>query len=527
MLVVAGCRSHTPVCDGADCKATGSGAADGVAGAGSTPDNAAGAGGAAAREPECTSDSDCTRGTACDGVERCVEGRCQDGQAPRCDHGTECDPNSIDGACVYTEQSPWLLITFDERVVGLPRHLLGSMPLATLAESRDKKLSPFYLATWSPSGADALVITQEPEQGLSLARLQFGSGLPAPLAPFENLPDWFPTAEVGTTFASDGSRMAVDEWTQGSLFIVDLEDPPLPTQLAESNISGFCEDPKTWLSPRGLASIVNGKVAVQEPGGVLSPDARWLAQIGPDAALVPCTIGAERLPLGFGANLFFSPDAHFLAAELDDGSLRVFSLRDSTQPAEVWTHPQAKFRNFSGDSASMLLQPAGFERLSFVDLTADEPATAELELDPSAYVELIGPGALLALDLGSGEETLMWQPFRALQAPMPVAKGVIVQSDAARGMAVVRRDSGEKLENTVLVRFDRDGFRLDSLAQVDAGSEDHSTFLAPDGSGVVQMYERDLLTLIDWFPIDPKTGDLLSKVPLAEGAHAMEFQPWR
>jgi hypothetical protein len=538
VLVVAGCRSHTAVCDDVDCRSTGSaGAAEVASGAGGIPDNAAGAGagagagGAAVSELECTSDADCMRGTLCDGVETCVEGVCQNGDAPSCEPGTMCLPDSSDGACVYTESSPWILVSYDDRITGLPRHLLGTRDLVTLAERKNNaRSSPFLYATWSPSGADALVVTEEFDDGVREARMRFGAGLPAPLAPFAELPNWFPLEQLDNTFAPDGSRLAIHDRFDGSLYLISLEEPPAPTRRFETDIVAFCADPATWLGTAGLVTPVEEELVVQELSGslTLSPDARWVAQGGVEAALVPCRADAEPVPLGLSANLTWSPSSGFLAAELEDGSLRIMSLADGSQPVVAWTHANAAFRGFSADGASVLVQLPDSERLSFVDLDAAEPNATELLLDPMAYVEMIGPRALLASQYVGEEtvQTLFWQPLRALQVPQELVKGSIDNRDAARGAAILRVATEGKLANTLLVRFDRDGFRLDPLAQVNAISFSPDMQMAPDGSGIMQRYDLDARRMMDWFPFDPKTGDVLPRVPLAVGANWAEIQPW-
>lgn len=545
VLVVAGCRSHSAVCDGVDCRATGAGGAvDVVSGRGGAPDNASGtgvgagaaaaaaAGGAAVREPECTSDGDCTRGTVCDGIESCIDGLCQNGDAPSCDDGTECNPDSSDGACVYAEQSPWILVSFDDRIAGLPRHLLGTRPLVTLAESNDNpRSSPFYYATWSPSGADALVVTEELDNGQGVARLRFGAGLPAPLMPFANVPNWFRLEQLGMTFASDGSRLAINDVLDGSLYLVGLEEPVAPTRRFEVDIVAFCADPTTWLGTRGLVTPADEELVVQDLAGslTLSPDARWVARDGAEAALVPCRADAEPVPLGFSATLTWSPGASFLAAELEDGSLRILSVANPSSPTEVWTHANTSFRGFSADGASVVVQLPDAERLSFVDLAAAEPTATELSLDPTAYIEMFGPQALIASQYVGEDtvETLFWQPLRALQAPQQLVKGDIDSQDAARGAAILRvaTDDG-MLADTSLLRFDGEGFRLDPLAEVNALTLS-SLVVAPDGSGIIQKYNLEARSLADWFPFDPDTGDVLQKVPLGVGVNWVEVQPWR
>jgi hypothetical protein len=484
------------------------------------------------RAPECTTDGDCTRGTACDGVESCIDGVCENGDAPSCEHGTECDPDSTDGACVYTEQSPWVLVSFDDRVAGLPRHLLGTTPLVTLAESSDNaSSSPFYYASWSPNGTDALVVTEELDNGQGLARLRFGAGLPAPLMPFANLPNWFRVEALGMTFASDGSRLAVHDALDGSLYLVGLEEPAAPTRRFEADIVAFCADPATWLGARGLVTPADDElVVIQELSGslTLSPDARWVARDGAEAALVPCRADAEPVPLGFAATLTWSPGAGFLAAELEDGSVRILSVADPSSPTDVWTHANASFRGFSADGASVVVQLPDAERLSFVDLAATEPTATELLLDPSASIEMFGPQALLASQYVGEEtvETLFWQPLRALQAPQPLVKGDIDSQDAARGAAILRVAADGMLVDTLLVRFDGDGFRLDPLAEVNAITLS-TLVVAPDGGGIIQKYHLEARSLADWFPFDPKTGDVLPKVPLGVGVNWVEVQPWR
>lgn len=539
VVAAAACREHLAVCD-EQCQSMERGVADGGSSTGGSPemdepavagDGAGGGGGERAEggspaSAACFADVDCDGGSVCDGVERCIRGRCEREEAPSCEGGTECDPLSSDGECVYTTQSPWLVLVFDDRVEGLPRHLLGARPLITLSEST----SPFSFPFWAPGGKDLLVSARELDSGTSYTRLSFGTALPSAPRRLTDVPDWLPWPEEQMVFAPDGSMVGVADSTNGSLYLVSLLDPPAPTRRVESDIEAFCADPTTWLAQDGLVAVRDEQLLVSELFGwrELSPDARWVSLSGADAALVPCGIEAEPVPLGFSATLTWSSDSRFVAAELEDGSLRVLSIGPEG-PVEVWRHPSASLREFSGDGSFVLVTLPDSERLSFVNLEEVEPAPVELPLDPDARLELAGPGAVIASWYVGDDDvpTLFYQPLRELEAPQAIGQGNLQDRDGARGYAVLGTPTTSELVDTSLVRFSGDSVRVDALATSVPSNFPCSVQLAPDGSGVIQLCGVLRQTLAEWSPLDPVTGDLLPKVRLGTKLNWVEMQPWR
>jgi hypothetical protein len=426
----------------------------------------------------------------------------------------------------------------DDEILGLPAALLGTTPLATLAGRKSESpLTWFGTTVWSPSGADLMAIVSDIDDGVSLTRVSFGRGLPGPATGFLDVPNWLAGEAAAVAFATDGSLLAVSDGSAGWLYQVSLQEPPLPTRRFQADIVDFCDDPTTWISSGGLLTLANDELVLQPFDGsfTLSPDQRWAVVDGAEAQLVRCAPEAEKLALGPADEVTWSPSSRYFANKTYDGRLRIFSIADSGEPIELWSHPSATFHGFSADSAKAVLELSDAERISMLELEGDVITPIELMLEAPAWLEMLGNDALLAREYlrpdpeADSEAWVVWLPLRADEPSQSVVRGFVAGHDAQRDMAVLRSTVGDTdVDDVLLARFGEEGFRLDLLSQMDRNSSYLTLAPAPDGSGVIELYDRAGVNSVDWFPIDATTGDLLPKLslPLAEGAYHAEFQAW-
>jgi hypothetical protein len=180
----------------------------------------AGEGGTAGAEPiagptPCAGSDDCDDRKPCNGQEACVAGFCAAGEARSCEPNLECS-DSEGGACVFADESPWIVYQADDDTPGIPevyavkRGLLGKMTPIKLNDP----LEAGWEATsggWSPDHQlYTFVIRQlSPYRAITQA-VRFGHGLPekAVAIPGDSI-DWAPS---GRAFAmSEESGISIYE----------------------------------------------------------------------------------------------------------------------------------------------------------------------------------------------------------------------------------------------------------------------------------------------------------------------------
>ena len=168
----------------------------------------------------------------------------------------------------------------------------------------------------------------------------------------------------------------------------------------------------------------------------------------------------------------------------------------------------------------------GADTYSLLNLIGSSPAAPrDLSLAADACVMGVGAGVLLAGwpcgDEGSDE--VVWLPLHERAEPEVLSPGAVVSYDPALGMAVLDLGTGEALR---LLHIDRHGHRLQPLL---VKNEDYGYgfHFSPDAQGLVIVTMLGPKNVADYYPIDLGTGDLQTKVPLAVGARAVKWQPWR
>lgn len=528
-LALLACRSHSQLCEGVECVEGG-----GSAGAPAAPPAGEGGVGGASELPpsaECSDDSDCDDDDVCDGVESCVDGRCLEGRALVCSHGTRCDPAQPEEPCVYEQASPWLLVTTPERVLALPRLELGRRAPIVLAERRGANAAAGFAGSiWSRDGARALFFAREVEDGFSLRLLSFGAGLPAPPVVLPDVPSWLSWDYGGEPrFSPDGSRLMVDSQDAG-VFLVTFGQP-IATARVDAEPGPLCAGSASWLSPAGLATLTGAGLELREwsEWPSLAPDGRWLVELGEDARLLPCGPEGDGVPLGAVDSATWSPSSRHLAVSRDDGTLAVLSVMDPARPVEVWSQPGGYLERFDAGGLVAVIYQEEEERYAWLELDGDAPASARpLALEPSATLLLVSPEALLAksYDPETGDDRLLWLPL-AGGGPAELVSSAAgsfwpLAARAERGRAVIERSTDAAVE-ALWVRFDGHGWSVDSLTEAPYfGYFD----LAGDDSGIVGIAGLSQLAAALWFPLDA-SGAPLPAVEIAPGANHAVFQPWR
>jgi hypothetical protein len=537
LVLVAGCRSHAPLCEGDTCDtgaeagaggdAAGQQGSSGSTGVGGDGSGSGGDGGAGNDEPECRRDGDCSLGTRCDGDERCVGGVCVLGEPVECLPDMVCEAQGESVTCLYEQPSPWLLIASNDRIVGLPRAQIVEQPLFTLLERGQVTFdTSFFEVQWSPTGENALAFAYETEFGTSLTRFRFGAGLPE-RAQLDELPNWLDSidSEVSAVFSVDGERLAVD--AEG-LFLLQLEGAAAATRWFQSSSRALCAEPNSWLASYGVVSLV-GEELLERPlagEGYPSPDTRWIIEAGTPGRLVPCAASGDVLELGSVGSVVWSSDSRYAAIALDDGGLRVLSLEDPAAPVEVWSHAAAEQHGFDTNNGALLIEVADADTFSLLTLDGAEPAAlTALSLEADACVKGIGADLLLAhwpcSDEGANQ--VVWLPLHEPAAPESISPGRVVEYDAALGLAVLDVGIDDEL---VFLQLDRESYRLQPLL-IKAEGSTYRFHFSPDAQGLVVTTAPGFRWIVDYYPIDTATGDLQSKVQVTDGGVWVGWQPWR
>ncbi len=512
LAALASCREHRVLCEGEGCAAAAVDDIGGAAGAPSVTDSGAGAGGAEAM-PECSRDRDCDNHFYCDGVEQCVEGACEPGEAVECAYGTHCVEEGAE-PCVYETSSPWLLAMTQERVLALRlAELSRDTTLVPLAERvYEPGFVGFFRAYWAPNAQSAFLSAAEKQNGTSIKLIRFGAGLPS-VGDVPDLPNWGDYTEVPRFYDDSSHAQLVDRFS--GTYLVDLTRDPAQTALqgngdfARSGSS--CSDGKSWLRVDGAGQPYVDNVA--DPTSPTRPLGSFYSVISPDRGFIVLMTGGEAevhqvvltrcsddpwtLEFNDAFEGAFSPNSKLLWLQLSKGGQRVLSLEDPEAPVEVWASSTADIvngANFSPDSRQFFFElPLGDKEPSVhaVDLSAlPQPAAHDLGLAPGAQLIYTGNAAVLALDDRSEVESVryLWQSLSVSEPPRLVFERAAGESvEISRGFLdegsfFVERGANEQVE-LLKLRIDSDGFELTSLLKLE-GVDIANVEMAPDHSGI-------------------------------------------
>jgi hypothetical protein len=559
------CRSHEGLCEGADCLPASGGQASASA-EDAAPAGAAGeanGGAASALRTECARDEQCQNDSACDGVERCVEGRCEGGDAPSCEHGTACAEQEM-ARCVYETPSPWLLTIGTGTIRGLPIAEIGKQKaepaLPTLATREvHESLTGFASLTFSPDGRVALIHSYESQFGSSMQMLRFGRGLPSELLEIPDLPSWGDFSDE-PQFSADSTRALISDSFSG-VYIVDLTEERKPTQLvaAGDDLSAFraepfCKDASSWVQysdgQYSIATEVEGKVSARPIGYghyQLSPDGNLVVIAVTDedsnleaVRLYSCSGDAWVEELEGVTPATFSPTSKELLLGLAGGGLRILSLEEPQEPTEIWADPSAQDYDyaFTADGSKLLFERAeeGAEDTTIhaVDLSdPSEPFVYSLRLPLSAEVAIVGEAAILAWSTWAFDEPrdLLWQTLR----PQSTAEPRLVLSDPSDDVTEIHsapfdpesvllgRLSGEQ---TTLTRLRYDGSSFEQTPIVELPGTIWSMAWTPDGRGVAIQVTGSLIDTKSWWFTFSETGQASQPLLLAPESLEVRIQPW-
>jgi hypothetical protein len=549
-----GCRSHEEVCDETTC---GNDAVGGGAGApgmdGSEPSGAAGA----APEPECRVDLDCANDSTCDGVERCVRGQCEDGEVVACDHGTGCVEAGRE-RCVYEVPSPWLLVTGTDSLRGLPVAELGKRDLITLVDRpREEVLQGFERVFWPADGKVALVRSFEREFGYRLELLRFGAGVPGPIVPLPDVPNWGDFYEAPRISRDSTRALVVDGY--GGVYLVDLTEAATPTRLvappnAVSSVE-FCSDSSSWLQQASNTSLwsqawlADDAVETREladgwPG--TSPDGRWVAlELLDDSdetvgvQLFACSYDSWSVDYPEARNASFSSDSQLLLLQLAGGGVQVFSLENPSKPVELWSDLEASDWQEPGFFAGPQGPVVGYLKAEDDSLRFVDPFTgAEVPdrvLPPNTELAAAGASSMLlwSTDTSGAQRDLLWHsltpnvpPVLVLSDPNDEVTKIWRCPPAPDSVLLTRRLPGADQTELLFLRFDGERAELGQLEPLmTVQGTISSVDWAPDGWGAAVATQGALIdNTLYWVPWSAEGPG--KPVEIAEKALTLEFQPW-
>lgn len=550
VAAAAACRSHESVCDEALCS---DGAVGGGAGAPSTMQDRPGGAAGARPEPECRRDSDCANDSLCDGAERCVSGKCEEGSALECEHGTAC-VESGDERCVYEAPSPWLLVTATDSLRGLPVAELGKRELITLVDRpREQVLQGFDRVFWPADGKVALVRSLEREFGYRMELLRFGAGVPGPLVPLPDVPTWGDIDEA-PQFSRDSARAFVLDGYSG-LYLVDLTEAATPTRLIAPphalDIVWFCDESSSWLQRSSgeylwsQATLSDGEIATRELGAgwpVLSPDGGLIAMELQDedeetlaVHLTSCSAGAWSVDYPETTSAAFSDDSRLLLLQLAGGAVKVLSLEDPSAPVEIWSDLDASDWGepsfVSGAHGPLVRYLKGEDdAVQLVDPSTGTEVPS-LELHPDAVVAANGASSLLLWSSSFVGEPrdLLWQSITPNVPPVVVLSdpnddtSEVMRCPVAGAVLIARRLPGAQETELSFLRFDGELGELELVATF-PGAMSRLTWASDDSGAAITtqgaIIDNDLFWL-PWSAEGPGKATLI-----AERALSMEFQPW-
>jgi hypothetical protein len=530
------------------------------------PTSAGAAGAAGEPAPECARDEHCQNESMCDGSERCADGQCLPGEAVECQYGAHCDDEATP-LCIYDKPSPWLIATTTQRVSGLPVALLNEVDeLLTLAERpKGSVLTGYDKPFWAPNGKVALVRSFEDRMGSRLSLMRFGAGLPSSLEPVPDLPNWGDYWDT-PVFSADSNWVSVTDNYTGT-YLVDLKPDAVPPQLqprAEFSAPRLlCADPDAWLpyvdsEESLLAALVDGELATRSLGTgsiTLSPDGRLLL-IGVEDAdgdevglqLGSCSAETWLVNLDGASHAVFSPDSQLLLLELREGGMKLLSLTDPAEPAELWSNLAARpavERGFSPDSQKLvfLLSDATEEEPSLHVIELGELPTTEgrgLALPAQGEVVALGDEAVLMWSSSAEGEPprLLWRALEPavdedgkLEPPLVLVEDAAlpttVTSHAFDSRTVFLTGYSKDLDQTTVSRllFDASQPELVELGTF-AGSA-QSVEATPRDYGVAVLMEKGLIDVqLFWIGFAPD-GVPASPRLLADQAFSVSIQPWR
>lgn len=545
-LLGGACRPHLSVCDG-DCDERPAPPASGGGGAGAesadggeTANGAApsSAGAAGAPTNACREDRDCDDGVFCNGAERCREAVCVAGAQLACEDGTACQERATEGACVYAEPSPWLVLLTNRQIVGLPTTQIGRRPLLTLGERpSDDLFIGFNDVAFSPDGAHALIDYMVPDFGQQVLELAFDEGIPKPVERVKNLPNW--GSYSVPVFSRGGERALLFEGGTGP-YLLDLTGPAaVPSSLALPASYGwdtkFCRSHDAWVmgsSPATFYSLASGELVSTEVGGqvvAVSPDGEraWLR--GESSRIVSCGAEPELGPTGLpDAGGSWSPDSRWLLATLDDGSAKLFSVSSSLETTEVWSTEALGASVWSPDGGALLVRVDDDEtsRFAFLDLEAEAPVERALALPADASIDRCSDdGCLVLVPRAEQGFDLIWQPFSTNTAAAVLAtelgsEDAVEWADFAQRRLVLRRFTATGSELTLA---DFEGSPEQALFTWSDGSLESTP--ASDGSGLLLQLSDDYGYSNFWLPFAGSNA-ASAVVPLDVPAYRIAFQPW-
>lgn len=199
----AGAGSPAPSVGGAGTPTTTADADSGEAAAGGTAETVG---------DTCSATPDCDDGQPCNGVETCVDEACQAGEAASCGIGMQCS-NDDAGACVFTDQSPWIIYEADDDTPGVPevyavkRGLLGQMEPIKINAPFAEGWEASRPGEWSPDHQwySFTIIRREPYDEAAQV-VYFGRGLPMPAVELKGaqVVQWSPSGRFFATTEAHG-----------------------------------------------------------------------------------------------------------------------------------------------------------------------------------------------------------------------------------------------------------------------------------------------------------------------------------
>ena len=550
------CRGHEPLCESDACSAalqSDAGAA-GLAAAGDEGGRGGeGGDGAQPAKSECQRDSQCQNGSACDGDEHCEGGHCLAGEVIQCRVGMVCSEAAA-GSCLFAEPSPWLVVVGARKVEGLPMaRVVAGDDLLPLAE-RDAtgELTGFDQVFWSPDGKVALLHAVEDQLGSSVKLLRFGAGLPTQPRPVPDVPTWGDYYDK-PVFSADSSRVELHDNFPGR-YLVDLHDDPEPTRLVteeppdELAVDDVCVDSDSWLQTdedgvHFLATRAAGKVSQRElgPGTItLSSDGRFVTRVDTDAEpsegwLYPCSPDDWGVPFQGVVEATFSANSKRLAFDRQGGGVRVVSLEQPREPADIWTSSTGEALVFTPDSnrlLTLLSEPDKEPSLHEVDFSTPGKVNVHwLQLPSSSSIAEVGNAALLVWAAKSPDEPtqLWWQRFGPTQAPVLVDASLLESDTSLRGVPFV---SGSVLiqqrvmNETALSMLAFDGELSDAIPLASLPNEVAEAVPWAEGRGFVLTMSEGLFDTNTWWLQLPGGKHPVGARKLFDGSLQASIQPW-
>lgn len=431
------------------------------------------------------------------------------------------------GACATgsaCDESPWLLLASHDRLVGLPIDELGERELVVLGEKEsDDVFMGFEQAIFSPTGRHALVQYLSHDFGYEIYEIYFDRGVPGPMRPVKNLPEWGEFKEP--FYSPDGSFAVLPEFG-GPGYLLDLtKDKTAASVLPAAPLTAYglsiCADGSIFASEnQELVTRVRDEAAHI----VASPDARKVL-IG-ENELRHCSAKATGVTLAAPIDeAEWNPDSRHVLVSLDDTS-RVLKVADDLKVTEVWTGANASTGDWLNGNA--LLLPADFSGpgLSYLDISVIPGVVRPLGLDSDATVVGCSEEACLAIARSAPAKTDVVIVPLATGEPAPLLRDgadlEVPWVDWEHQRAVLSRPNvnGRSLS---LLDFARSPAKEEALFAWDSAGDPTYTF-APDGRGFVLQVHLEYDYVNYWVRL-PDGKQSVNVVPLNEPAYFSAFQP--